>query len=508
MITFRFASCCLAESKALSLAFFIASEQPFSKELEEVSRRYFPALEAYLKQVDFSGQQGKVAPIAISVNGQPKTIFCVGLGKINKHNKIDIEQFRRACGSLVRAMQSRKIDACSLDLPAATLFGQSDYYVAEQMVISASMAAYRFDDFISDQKNKVRKELSIDCCVSAHANRQELEDGIAHGSIIAQAINKVRHWVDTPPSRLTPAMLAGYAQDVANEFGLKATVFGEKEIVAMGMGGLGAVSAGSHEDCKLAILEYRTAKNDAPTIAFVGKGITFDSGGLSIKPATAMETMKDDMAGAAAVIGAMQVLAQFKPDVNIIALMPTSENLPSGTATKPGDVIRFYNGKTAEVKNTDAEGRLILADALAYAVKHYKPDAMIDIATLTGACSYALGPFFTGLMTQHDDMAQRIEKAAQLTGDRVWRLPMDNDFKAAVRADVADLCNSGNAKYRAGAITAAFFLQAFVDETPWAHLDIAGSAFAVPDISYYDTGATGAGMRLLVALAMNWTKTK
>ncbi len=217
-----------------------------------------------------------------------------------------------------------------------------------------------------------------------------------------------------------------------------------------------------------------------------------------------METMKEDMSGAAAVIGAMQVLAQLKPAVNIIGITPLCENMPSGTATKPGDILRFYNGKTAEVKNTDAEGRLILADALSYAVKHFNPDAIIDLATLTGACAYALGPFFSGMISQHQELAQRVQEAARTSGDRVWPLPLDDDYKSAIKSNVADICNIGNPKYKAGAITAGFFLQQFVGDKPWVHLDIAGIAFDVPDISYYSTGATGVGVRLLVDLAMQW----
>ncbi|MBI2774835.1 leucyl aminopeptidase [Candidatus Dependentiae bacterium] len=504
MITFRFNESLVADTKAQGIAFFMPAGQSFSKELHETASRYFPAMEEYLKQIDFTGQKSKIATASISVDGHPKTIFCVGLGKVSKKNHVDIEVLRRATASLIRAMQARKTISCAIELPSAKLFDISDFDLAKNLIISSTMASYRFDEFFSDEKSRVNKNLTIDWSISKDANKDELERGYKEGAIIAAAVNNTRHWVDMPPSQLTPTVLVSHAQDIAKDNNLKLTVFGEPEIRKMGMGGLEAVSIGSEQDCKLAILEYKTTKKDAPTIAFVGKGITFDSGGLSIKPAQSMETMKDDMAGAAAVIGAMGVLAQLKPEVNIIGLVPTSENLPSGTATKPGDIIRFYNGKTAEVKNTDAEGRLILADALSYAVKHYKPDAMIDIATLTGACAYALGPFFTGLMSQHDELAQKIEKAAQTTGDRVWRLPMDDDFKPAVACDVADLCNSGSAKYRAGAITAAFFLQSFVDDIPWAHLDIAGSAFAVPDIAYFDKGATGAGLRLLVELAMNW----
>jgi leucyl aminopeptidase len=333
-----------------------------------------------------------------------------------------------------------------------------------------------------------------------------MKAGIDRGLIIAQVVNDVRHWVDLPPATMTPAFLASKAHAVVKDYPeIKLTVFDEPEVKAMGMGGLAAVSAGSEQDCKLAILEYKTKKKNAPTLAFVGKGITFDSGGLSLKPASAMETMKEDMSGAAAVIGVMRALAQLKPDVNVVCLAPMSENLPSGKATKPGDIIRFYNGKTAEVKNTDAEGRLILADALSYAVKHYKPDAIIDIATLTGSCAYALGPFFSGLFSQHEEVVDKLMRASKMSGDRVWRLPFDKDYKPAVVSDVADLCNSGKARYKAGAITASWFLHAFVDDVPWAHLDIAGTAFDVPDISYYDTGATGAGVRLLIELACSWT---
>jgi leucyl aminopeptidase len=237
----------------------------------------------------------------------------------------------------------------------------------------------------------------------------------------------------------------------------------------------------------------------------VGKGITFDSGGLSIKPAVHMETMKEDMSGAAAVIATMDAIGALKPDVNVIGITPLSENLPSGKATKPGEIVRFYNGKTAEIKNTDAEGRLILADALSYAIEQYKPDMIIDIATLTGACAHALGPFYCGLMSDDDALVNTIQTASDRTGDRVWRLPLHNDYKPSIRSVVADICNIGSPKYSAGAITAALFLQNFVGDTPWAHLDIAGTAFDVPDIPYYRAhSATGFGVRLMIDIAMNW----
>jgi leucyl aminopeptidase len=298
--------------------------------------------------------------------------------------------------------------------------------------------------------------------------------------------------------------MAEHAERIAKSHNLTYTIFNQQQVSDMNMGGLIAVSQGSVQECRLVVLEYRTERPGAPTIALVGKGVTFDSGGLSIKPAARMYEMKDDMAGAAAVISTLELLAHLRPAVNVIGIAPITENLPSGSASKPGDIVQFYNGKTAEIWNTDAEGRLILSDALSYAVKHYKLDAIINIATLTGSCSAALGPFFCGLMSQHEDLSQRIFEASRICGDRAWPLPFHDDFKPAIRSTAADLCNEGNAAYRAGAITAGFFLQNFVGTVPWVHLDIAGTSFNVPDISYYRPGATGFGVRLFAELLMKW----
>lgn len=496
----------LLDVKSQSIACFLEQNEKLEVPiLKLIQDNLFPNLMQYLQEQDFKGQAGKIIAIPCSFKKQIITVFLIGVGKRANDQIIGVEQFRRACGTLIKAMQQRKIDSCSAQLPLASLFGVSDDYLIKQAVIATNMAAYRFDTYITDEQRKVNQDLTMHFHVSA-AEKKRMQQAVDEASIIAKAVNKVRFWIDLPPTDTTPTLLAKKAQEIAKAHKLSITVFDEPEIIKMGMGGLAGVSAGSEQDCKFVILEYKTKKKNAPTLAFVGKGITFDSGGLSLKPASAMETMKEDMSGAAAVIGTMEVIAQLKPDVNIVALTPIAENLPSGKATKPGDIVRFYNGKTAEVKNTDAEGRLILADALSYAVKHYKPDAMIDLATLTGACAYALGPFFSGLMGKHGDLLETIEEAAQQSGDAVWRLPFTDDYKAAIVSDVADMCNSGKSRYRAGATTAGFFLANFVGNVPWAHLDIAGTAFDVPDISYYSTGATGVGVRLLVDIAMNWQK--
>jgi leucyl aminopeptidase len=435
-----------------------------------------------------------------------KHIVCVELGKKKDKDGFSLEFFRRALAKTIRAAIRVQGDKFVVSLPDAILFGCSSARLVEEATLIIHMTAYHFTDYITDEQRK-DTPISEVIFTGAISDTREEQEGIKKGEIIARAVNQTRHWIDLPPSFLTPPYLAEKAADIVkNHSALSITVFNEKQVIEMGMGGLAGVSRGSDVECRFVIIEYKSHMSDAPTIAFVGKGITFDSGGLSIKPAASMETMKDDMSGAAAVISVMEALAELRPSVHVIALAPLSENLPSGKALKPGDIIRFYNGKTAEVKNTDAEGRLILADALSYAVKHYTLDAIIDVATLTGACAYALGHFYTGLMSQHDELVARLQESADKTGDLVWRLPMNDDYKAAIVSSVADICNIGSPKYMAGAITASFFLQNFVEKVAWAHLDIADSSFDVPDIPYFRSGASGAGVRLLIDLAMNWKK--
>ncbi len=463
-----------------------------------------PEFAAIVKQRKFTGSLQESLTVPLIIDARVAFGIVVGVGDESK-SVSPIERYRRALGQLVKEIRACKGTSVALHVLAKLGIGASPFYMAEQTVITLQMAQYRFDDYITDKKSKENK-LSEAILVADEQYQIEAEQGIKEGNIIAKAVNQARHWVDMPPSNLTPQHMVEEAQKVANRNDLKITTFGEQEVIKMGMGGLAGVSRGSDIDCALIILEYKTAKKDAPTLCFVGKGITFDSGGLSLKPADYMETMKEDMSGAAAVICAIDALAQLKPDVNIVAIAPTSENLPSGHATKPGDIVTFYNGKTAEIKNTDAEGRLILADALSYAVKHYKPDVIVDLATLTGACSRALGPFYSGLFSEHPALIERLHGAAEIAGERLWQLPMGDDYKKAITSTVADICNIGSKQIPAGASTAAHFLQNFVDDIAWAHLDIAGTAFDVPNISYYGPGATGVGVRLLTALAMNWNK--
>lgn len=474
-------------------------------ELAEVGSNYRLDIPAMLVQRNFTGKEHQICEIITMIGDKLMRVFCVGLGKKKNNAGIDLEVMRRALATTYRRAAAQKIESCAVVMPEASLFGVSPYELTKQIVIALEMTSYHFNDFITDQERKGTEIFDITLCNVF--NDDATQHGVKDGLIIARAVNKARHWIDMPPSLLTPPHLTDKAEQIFKDHPeIKLTIFNEEEINHMGMGGLAGVSRGSEIECRLLIMEYYASKPKAPTLALVGKGITFDSGGLSIKPAQAMETMKDDMSGAAAVVATMEAVAQLKPDINILCVAPLAENLPSGKATKPGDIVRFYNGKTAEVRNTDAEGRLILADALSYVVKHYKPDAIIDIATLTGACAYALGPFYSALLSEHEDLITRIQQASVRTGERVWRLPLDEDYKRAIRSDVADICNIGKSAYKAGTITATHFLQHFVADIPWAHLDIAGTAFEVPDIPYYRSGATGVGVRLFVDLIMNWQK--
>jgi leucyl aminopeptidase len=477
------------------------ADMPFSRaQFTADAQKLLEPLEKEIITGRFSGKAQSYLELTGVHNCKGVYILLLGLGDPQKRF---LEQYRRALGRMVRYIESHKIKKTGFILPDATRFGISVERLAQETATMLYKASYHFDEFITNPDRKIH----FDCDFVIQVAPQDLaavKTGINNGKIIAESINLARYWCDLPGSLLTPTDIADKSQKIADKYGLKATIFGQQDIINMGMGGIYGVARGSAQPCKLVILEYKAPNPDAPTIALVGKGITFDTGGVCIKPAAAMQTMKDDMAGAAVVIATMQALAQLKPDINVIGLAPLAENMPGGNATKPGDILRFYNGKTAEVIDTDAEGRLVLADALAYAVKNYKLDAILDIATLTGACAHALGHFYAGLLSKHDNLVHKVQAAADSSGDRVWRLPLDDDYKPAIVSDVADIANVGSSRYKGGTITAAFFLHNFVGDVPWVHLDVAGTAFGVPDMTYFRPGATGFGLRLFVDLAMNW----
>jgi leucyl aminopeptidase len=332
-----------------------------------------------------------------------------------------------------------------------------------------------------------------------------LEAGVDRGRTIADATNFARDMVNEPANYMTPTDLAEVAQRVAAEGGMEITVLERDDMQRLGMGALLGVAQGSRQAPKLVVLRYRGGSPQGGTLGLIGKGLTFDSGGISIKPSEAMDEMKGDMAGGAAVIAAMKAIAELKVPVNVTGVVPATENLPGGAALKPGDVLKAMNGKTIEVANTDAEGRLILADAICYA-RNQGLSPLIDVATLTGACHVALGDICTGAMTNDQALVDRVIRCGQDVGEKIWQLPMFEEYKELNKSEVADIKNTGG-RY-GGAITAAQFLAEFSEDTPWVHLDIAGPFLIKKDQSYLGKGATGVAVRTLIKVALSLAEEK
>jgi leucyl aminopeptidase len=425
----------------------------------------------------------------------PRRALVVGLG-----NRDEFEPERARVAGALAAHSASAIEATSLAFAGPD--AADPKAVAAALVEGAILASYRFDRF------KTKKDGAGDDD-GEEGRRKRLEEiavigdgGIAEAvetaRVAAEAANFARELQDLPSNVVTPSYLAGRAQAIADEHEtVSCEVLGRKEIVEQKLGGLEAVSQGTEEEPKLIVLRYRSG-GEGEVLGLVGKGVTFDTGGISIKPAQSMHEMKMDMSGAAAVLEAVSAIAKLELPINLLAVIPSTENMPSGTAVKPGDIITQLNGKTVEVNNTDAEGRLILADALAYAVQ-LGADRLVDLATLTGAVLIALGSTYAALISNDDAWAAEVEGAAGRTGELAWRLPLHPEYKELTKGTAADLTNA-SAKRKAGTIYAGSFLEEFVDEVPWVHLDIAGTAWDTGR-EYVGKGPTGFGVRLLVDLA-------
>lgn len=504
MIKYTVSDKALLEQNVEGYIYFVTEDFSFDKICAKVAKEYFPELKTFMKAKDFTGKNGQSFVIPVTQKKKVKHLLFVGLGK-KEGKSFELETYRRAMSRAVRIAECHRLESIALEVPNSKAdFGFDIEYMAQNTTTISMMASYHFDEFITD-KNAKCKLLKEIVCVAPKKDLKKVAAGIEAGQVVGEAVNRSRHWVDLPANKLTPVDVAKRAKELAKKHDLEITVFDEAKIEKLGMGGLKAVGMGSQHDAQLVIMQYTCKKKNAPTLALVGKGITFDTGGINLKPTGYLETMKEDMSGAASVINALVAISEFKPNVNVVAIAALAENMIGGSANHPGDIITFYNGKTAIVGNTDAEGRLVLADALAYADKHFKPTAIVDVATLTGACAHAIGPFFSGLLTQDEKLAEKLEYAGKMSGDALWRLPLIDAYKVMVKGDVADLNNSGKSKYYAGASNGACFLSHFVGKTPWAHIDIGSSAFDVPDTPYYRNGiATGSGTRLLIDFVLNW----
>lgn len=436
--------------------------------------------------------RGKLAKISI-INTLQRTparrILLAGLGK---KRKISNDTIRFVSGKI--ALKARE-----LNLPDFTIIPPDSSVceitlAASQIVEGSKLSLYSFDNFKADKTSK-SPNLTILAPKSSKISKAiRSAENIADGAIFAKSLGNL------PPNECSPDTLGRYAKKLCAKTKLKCTILGKKELKKKGFGGISAVGQGSKNEPKLIIIEYNGATRNQKPIVIVGKAVTFDTGGISLKPGEKMDEMKFDKCGGCTVFGIMKAVESLRLPLNVVGIIPSVENMPDGESYRPGDIIKLYSGKTAEILNTDAEGRLILADALSYGEKHYSPKEIIDFATLTGACIVALGTNVAGLVSNDQSFAKRIKDSSDRTTEQVWELPLNDDYMNMIKSDVADMKNMGIGR-AAGTITAAAFLKNAVEKTPWAHLDIAGVAWtqtATKEKPYNPKGATGFGVRLII----------
>ena len=462
-----------------------AGEQDGSSVRGIASGRAAPMLRRAIAAARFQGREGQVLTLPLA-DPAPRTLCLVGLGDAERD---DLDAWRRAAGrarSAAGVLGSRRV-AMVADRRA------SDAAHLVALVEGFRLAGYRFARYktAADAPPPIDEIILV---AAAPPSRQTLAPAWERLDATLAGVETARDLVNEPAAVKTPTHLASVAERIGKEAGIEVEVWTPARIAAERLAGLVAVARGSDEEPRFLRMRYRGA-GARRRVALVGKGITFDSGGLSLKPAKSMETMKTDMAGGAAVLGVMAALGRLRPAIEVEGLVPATENLPGGKAQKPGDVLRFRNGKTVEVLNTDAEGRLVVADALILAAAR-KPDAIIDLATLTGACVVALGPQVAGILGNHQPLIDRLIALGRETGEPLWQLPLVQEYRDELKSTVADLKNIGGG--HAGSITAALFLQEFVGAAPWAHLDIAGPAFTQKDLPYSPAGGTGFGVRTVL----------
>mgnify|MGYP003666923926 CR=1 FL=1 len=448
------------------------------------------AIKAALALGDFSAKSGE--SLMLPGAGNSKRILLIGCGDVKK---FDREAARKFCQQLYRALESKQATEAMLHLAALDLEEKEAVWTLGYLARHLVAAAYRYTETVSEPKAPWKLGKLV---VNVHGvlPTRTASTALHQGNAIGMGVNEARNLANLPGNVCTPAYLSRHARKLArNNPKLGVTVLEEKKMRELGMGSLLSVSAGSDQPAKLIVMHYKGGKSSDKPHVLVGKGITFDSGGISLKPGAKMDEMKFDMGGAASVFGTVRAVMELGLAINVVGIVAAAENMPSGSATKPGDVVTSMSGKTIEVLNTDAEGRLVLCDALTYAAR-FKPETVIDIATLTGACVVALGSQATGLFANEDALAEQLLAAGQETHDRAWRLPLWDEYQGQLKSNFADIANIGGPG--GGAITAACFLSRFTEDYHWAHLDIAGSAWdSTPK------GATGRPVALLTRYLMD-----
>ena len=455
------------------------------------------AISQVIKEGDCRGKQGEITLIHTLGKISSPRVLVAGLGK---QEKFTLDRVRNLAAGVARNLRRRRCETAATITHGAGIAGLDPEACAQAIAEGTILGLYSFLRHKKPKDDDVEvKELTL---VESDGSRIDaLRRGVERGVVLAEAANFARDLANEPSNVLTPTELGERARALAEETGLECEIYDQAWAEEKGMGAFLGVAKGSQQPPRFIVMRYRGG--GSTHLALVGKGITFDTGGISIKPAAGMEEMKGDMSGGASVIAAMGAIARLKPTIDVTAIIPATENMPSGNATKPGDVLRAMNGKTIEVINTDAEGRLILADGLSYALE-LSPTAIVDVATLTGAIAVALGNVAVGAMTNNDALYARVQRAAETAGEKVWQLPMFDEYKEQIKSQVADMKNVGGRG--AGSITAAFLLKEFVDDTPWVHLDMAGVDFYERDKGVLVKGASGIPVRTLVHLTLDLAK--
>lgn len=471
----------------------------FSKQATMIDKSMNGALHELLQSKEFEGKANELALVHTQGKVPAKRILLVGLGK---EKDVTVDQLRQAMGHVAKRVRQTKATFFTVAVPSVTPQGSTAVEVAQAMAEGAILGSYQFTAYRSEgASGKDVKGMSF--LAAQTSEIKSIAEGIRRGVATAEAAVLVRDLCNHPSNVMTPSRIATEAKAIAKEEALTLKILERKDIEKLGMGALLGVAQGSHEPPKFIILEYKgSKKKDERPVVLVGKTITFDTGGISLKPAENMEHMKADMTGGAEVLASIRAAARLKLPLHLISILPVAENMPGGRAMKPGDVVTTLSGKTVEVQNTDAEGRLILADALAFATR-YKPAALIDIATLTGACVVALGQFAIGMFGTDAGVKESVRKAGLRAGERVWEMPLWDEYFEQLRSDVADMRNIGGRG--GGMITAALFLSKFVGDCPWVHLDIASTDWSERERAYIPKGPSGIGTRLLIQYLIDRT---
>ncbi len=490
----------LEEVEDEALCFFLPEGKiPEGKRVKKLDSILSKASSFLFSSNDFVGKLNQTAVLYPEGKLRSKRILFVGLGK---KEKIDLDKLRQASGTLCKKAKELKVKSYSAFLPEIRIKGSSISDFAQAIVEGTSLSNYQLAQYKTTEKEKIFSIKTLNLVDEKKANLKAIKKGAETGEVSADATNLARDMINHPANYMTPTRLANTAIDLSRKYRFKCEVLSLPEIKKLKMGAFLSVAQGSDQPPKFIIMEHKPEAKRVGTVVLVGKGITFDSGGISLKPSENMGEMKADMSGASAVIAVMAACAKLNLFVHLVGLVPATENLPSGTALKPGDIVKSYSGKTIEIISTDAEGRLILADALSYAHK-FEPSAIIDIATLTGACVIALGHVGCGMLGNDNRLKEKIRVASQKSGEKVWELPLWEEYDEQIKSDLADMKNTGGRP--AGTITAAALLQKFAGDYPWVHLDIAGMDLEEKRKPYIPKGAIGFGVRLLLQFLRNYS---